>query len=101
MEELIKHVERLVGVELASAQAKHGQAYASPHEGYGVLAEEIMEAEWELNKVHHRTKDLLKAIRVEDPAQTEEHLRRVCEAATRGAGELIQVAAVARKMMES
>jgi hypothetical protein len=96
MEELILHVEKLVNAECARAQEKHGRGYASDHEAWAVMGEEIMEAEMEFEMV----KDLHSDMQVNIWQHNKLSLTDILMEATRCACEMIQVAAVARKMME-
>lgn len=99
MNELIAAVTALVGEETQRAKENHGEKYASLHEGYGVLAEEILEAGEELQMIEAYKQAVLSAIHL-DNDQIGAWLREVERAAINAACECIQVAAVARKMRE-
>lgn len=96
MDHLMAPLEDLVAEELKRAKAEWGERYASLHEGYGVLAEEVMEAEDEMKSVCMRREILLRQIHSESPIRSELSLMRM--EALRCAAECIQVAAVCEKM---
>lgn len=99
MNELIAAVTTLVCEETQRAKENHGEKYASLHEGYGVLAEEVWEAGKELQMIEAYKQAVLSAIHL-DNDQIGAWLREVERAAINAACECIQVAAVARKMRE-
>ena len=100
MEDLMRAVLALVGEELERARAKHGERFRSTHEGYGAIAEEIWEAVEEAKKVEGYRTCLIDAVHEENKAKLAITLCGLEDRAVKQACECIQVAAVARKMME-
>lgn len=92
-------VQAAAADELKRARDDHGYAYASPHEAYGVLSEEVYEAEAEMQTVTAFTRDLVWYIHSNDRDRLIDALGEIEESARRGACELIQVAAVCRKAL--
>lgn len=94
-------VQATVMTELADAKHTHGEKYASAHEGYGVLMEELHETTKEL----HDLRDLIHGPLIED-IHDHEGWATICDlecieqTAQHLACEAIQVAAVARKFSE-
>ena len=84
-------LRKLAGAEKTRAQKQHGEAYASMHEGVGVLAEEVQEAGDRVTaletliRVHRRGED------------TGDGLREIYRYALLTAAECVQVAAVCLK----
>lgn len=101
MKELIKEMRVVVDGEVARAMDRYGRHYASNHEGYGVLAEEIWEAEKEVRDFRLAQTLILKAIHENDTSTLNRALESIHQEALRAACECAQVAAVAIKMMES
>lgn len=95
-------VEAAVCTELIDAKRTHGNHYASPHEGYGVLMEELHEAANELRELN----SVINGQLLEDLHENDMHAM-ICDLATVDqlakhlACEAIQVAAVARKFSET
>jgi len=95
-------VQAAVMTELADAKRVHGERYASPHEGYGVLMEELHEAAVELRDLD----SLIREQTVEDLHEND-LAGMICDLADVDllarhlAGGAIQVAAVARKYSET
>lgn len=93
-------IQALVGEELAAANALHGP-FASAHEGYAVILEEVQEAEDELEAAKLSLDCLWNAIRKDKAADVQRSCAKPIEkVALRLAGEAVQVAAMARKFME-
>lgn len=91
-------VEQCVATELQYAQRDNGQTFHSPHEGFGVLYEEMYEAKTEAEKADRLMKMMLQCIHRNNAYginNTAELLERY---ATNAACEYIQVAAMAKKM---
>ena len=101
MIDLIREVRTTVDAEMARAQDVHGLHYASAHEGYGVLAEEMYEAETETIHLGAIKNWLMNALHADDPDQMVDVLDELAEHATLAACEYIQVAAVAQKMIDT
>lgn len=101
MKKLLYGVRRLLNQELAIARHDNGHFFNSPHEGYGVILEELDEAQEENYKLVRATERLLGAIRRNNRREIETGCFRIEDHATRAACELIQTAAMARKMRES
>lgn len=101
MTRLLETVRGLVDYELADARSIHGEYFHSPHEGYGVLAEELYETNAETEDVCWKEKMLLRALHKDNLPLLVHTLEAMQESATRAACEYIQVAAMAKKMRES
>jgi hypothetical protein len=98
IEPVINALEPLVNAELARARAEYGATFASMHEGFGVLAEEVQEAEEALHMVDVYKDVLLHMIRIGAPV---DKIALEVEAyALEAAAELVQVAAMCRKMSD-
>lgn len=97
MEELLKSVSFLVKEELDRANRKHGNL-ASAHEGYAVILEEKEEAEEAMRMLNVWLADIWNGVKKDDM----ESVMRISSAAESSAmlaaGELIQTAAMARKI---
>lgn len=95
-------VEAAVNAELIDAKHAYGDHYASPHEGYGVLMEELHEATVELRDLDSAvTEQLIEDVHEDDLGGMVCTLADVELTARRLACEAIQVADVARKMSET
>ena len=102
--ELHKSVAALAVEELSRARSIHGEYFTTVHDGYGVLAEEIQEAQDDLNEIAHIRERLLRNIRYNNDrlgAAGCIDLEEIQGNAINAACELIQVAAMATKMLES
>lgn len=97
MEKLICGVENLIQQELELARKDHGEKFASPHEAYGVIAEELQEAEEEYRMVHEYRQTMLNALRFDSPSLMDDACINLRRTALLAACELIQVAAMAEK----
>lgn len=95
-------VEAAVKTELIDAKRVYGDYYASLHEGYGVLMEELHEATVELRDLDSAiTEQLIEDVHANDLEGIVCTLADVELTARHLACEAIQVAAVARKMSET
>lgn len=99
-------LETIVGAavmtELTDAKRTHGEKYASAHEGYGVLAEELHEAAAELRDLDSLIREqLMNDLHDNDLSGMICDLADVDLLARHLACEAIQVAAVARKYSET
>lgn len=101
MQALVTEMRGVVDHEVARAMERYGKGYASDHEGYGVMAEEIWEAEKELRDVRKAQNLLLQAIHAGDEEALRNMLEFLQESAILAACECAQVAAVASKMRGS
>ena len=99
MDEIMCDVERAVHYEETRIQQLHGEKYHSPHEAYGVLKEELLEADIELEHMSATEDGLLRAIHRNDTDTIKLAYDGIANRAVRAACELIQVAAVCRKAM--
>ena len=89
LDHMMEPLEILAMQECERAKAEHGHRYASEHEGYGVLAEE-------LERIRELMGDLLRQIRYGSPMGVV--LGEIRRHALQGAAECVQVAAVCDKM---
>ncbi len=95
-------VEAAVKAELIDAKRTHGENFASAHEGYGVLMEELHEALAELRDLDSLIREqLMEDLHDNDLAGMICDLADVDLFARKAACECIQVAAVARKYTET
>lgn len=101
MMELIMEMRGVVDHEVSRAMAIHGRGYASLHEGYGVLSEEVYEAEKEVRDFRRIQSWLLRSIHEDDFEALRDALEFMQETATLAACECAQVAAVATKMLDN
>lgn len=86
--------------ELQYAQRTHGEYFANFADGHLALSEEVQEAMEDWMCVQAACECLMRAYRQEGGMDTDV-LLRIERKALHGACELIQVATVARKMIES
>lgn len=93
---LLEPLAVLAAEECSRAREEYGEKYSSPHEGYGVLCEEVQEAADEIKAVRMDLDYLLRAIRFGEPMDA--LLAEIRVEALHGAAELLQVAAVCEKM---
>lgn len=95
-------IEAAVTTELIDAKRTHGEHYASAHEGYGVLMEELHEATVELRDLDSLIQEqLIEDLHDNDPSGIIASLADVELYARKLACEAVQVAAVARKFSET
>ena len=98
---LICAMDAMADREYARAGAIHGKEFASSSEGFGVIAEEVQEAHECMEMVGAVMHQLLKAIRSEDAKAIRDVSVYIRENALSGAAELIQVAAMCKKMVHT
>jgi hypothetical protein len=91
-------VIKLVSKELKSANEKF-PLFSSPHEGYAVIKEEVEEAQDNMSWCIEKLGCIWEDIKHNDNAEIESNWLK--EFAIDGACELIQVAAMAQKFMDS
>lgn len=99
MTNLIRGVEALIQQELAYARKDHGDTFHSPHEAFGVIAEELHEASEMYQMVGEHNVTMLNALRFDSPSLMDDACTNLRRAALLTACELIQVAAMAEKAM--
>lgn len=91
-------IEELVAEELESANKKY-PLFHSPHEAYAVLAEEVEEVEYDIEKVKQRLRYMWLAVKNDD--NIENHATMLYAYAVNAIGELIQCAAMCDKIKQS
>lgn len=96
--ELIRDIEVLAGIELVYANQKF-PIFASPHEGYAVLKEEVEETLDEAKMIQRIMDDLWDSIKGNDC--TKLYIGNIQGCALRCAAEAIQVAAMCKKYRDS
>lgn len=101
MTRLLEMVRGLVADELAESRKNFDEYFHSPHEGYGVLYEELYEAKTENEQVDKRMNNLLRCIHEDNVKGIINNAGALEVYATNAACEYIQVAAMARKTRES
>ena len=101
--QLDKTILTAVNTELLLAGKDHGKYFNTPHEGYGVLMEEIWEAGLHARTIDALADNLLMLLHsVEScPDAYCSQLGKIKDQAMRGAAELIQVAAMCEKGLRS
>lgn len=90
--------------ELERAKARYGESFNSPHEAYGVMAEELSEAAVDGNRVIELFGNLydsgmIERLHNDDLDGQAELYKSIEEYAEMAATEFIQIAAVARKAL--
>lgn len=90
----------LVEEELAAAMEEH-PLFASAHEGYAVLLEEVEEAESDMRAVRNELSTLWYGVKSDNPGVASFQASLVKGAAISLAAEAIQVAAMAQKLLDS
>lgn len=101
MIELIKKIIPLVDEEHRRANEEHDSRFNSPNEALGVILEEIEEACDEAVKVGKLFDEYKKAVYSDDTEEQDSLAVDIYSASIRAAAEFIQVAAMARKSIES
>lgn len=101
MDKLRKEIREATGKEYVRACSEWGDTFASLHEGYGVIAEEVQEACEEQERVMTTLGDLLHKIRTGSPNDIENVCERIERYARLMACESVQVAAMARKIVHT
>lgn len=92
--------ELLIQAELADIIEEHG-LFASQHEGYSVIREEIREARCEYKSAKRKLKDLEDAIWMGSTSMSVDVANRIDKAATNLMVEAMQIAATARKFQKT
>ena len=101
MTTIVHPINLLVSDEYDRAAKLHGAVFASPHEGYGVLAEEVQEAGDEADLIDAVMRQLLLAIREEKPSSIVDLAECIRDKAVSAAAERVQVAAMCEKMVRT
>lgn len=89
-------IGELIQAELDRANEKFPQ-FASSHEGYAILLEEIEEAENEMNSIKSWLEELWEEIKLNDLEHQKIHIEDIQDRAKNAIEELIQVAAMCEK----
>ena len=100
MQHLTNAITNLVLLEDTNAKEVHGATYASHNEAFGVLAEEVQEADDDLGDVKRYMEHLLRYVRCDDVSGMRDALNAIQRTAVNAAAEAIQVAAVCEKWMD-
>lgn len=98
---IVQPINLLVSDEYDRAASIHGEVFASSHEGYGVIAEEVQETQEELEYVEKYMSGLLTAIRGTDKQNVIDWADSVRDVAVNAAAEAIQVAAMCEKLVKT
>lgn len=96
IEPIVEALKPLVADELERANKLHPQ-FHSPHEGWAVIREEIVEAEAEMGMVGDHEEALEDAIHRDDYVDANMQVAFIRDCAIRLAAEAIQVAAMCDK----
>ena len=99
MKELLAGLEIMAAQEKKRAEKENGATFHSPHEAYGVIAEELMEAKSEVTCLDVAGNSLLKVIHRNDPKLYRCTLQQLRNAAMNAAAELVQVVAMCDKAL--
>lgn len=100
MQHLTNVINNLSLLEATNAKQKHGATYASHHEAYGVLAEEVQEAGEEHKSIKQHMEQLLRFVRTDYTEGIADCLKVLKQDAIRAAAESVQVAAVCSKWLD-
>ena len=100
MNRITDETKRLADEELAWAVKKHGY-FHSLHEGFGVLKEEESEALDEVDYMRHRIYRFWEGVTRDDTEEALKQAKHIAWIALLASAELIQVSAVAQKIIES
>lgn len=100
MDKILEKMEAAEEAEYEKILAKWG-VFHSAHEGYSVLLEEVEEAQEEMESLGADMKSFWRMIREDNDTEAVNIADMMYQDAIRGAAELIQVAAVCKKFMES
>ena len=100
MKELLNEVEQAVENELARANKQH-PLFNSLHEEYGILAEEIAEAKEAFEETERMFDRFFMCMRKDDYSSANDYLTYIKKNAIDCAAEMVQVAAMAQKAIDS
>lgn len=98
---IVHPINLLVSDEYDRAAKIHGAVFASSHEGYGVIAEEVQEAGDDVELIESVMYQLLNAIRQENKQAIRDYADYIRDKAVNGAAELVQVAAMCTKLVRT
>lgn len=101
MTTIVHPINLLVSDEYDRAAKLHGAVFASPHEGFGVIAEELQEVGDELEIAEGNLSTMLAFIRDEDKQMIADVADCLRDRAVNCAAECIQVAAMCEKMVKT
>lgn len=101
LDAILTAVSKEVDEELVRAREFHNPVFASNHEAYAVIKEELEEAECEHAHFKTLVSEFWTAVKCDDDALSQELLLEMWQIAERAAAEWIQVAAMCRKAMAS
>lgn len=96
MEEIIKSLDALAENEFLEKLKERGK-FVDSHQAYGVIKEEIEEAEDELEYINGELDYLWAAVKHDDTEQVVAHAKHIEDSALLLAAEAIQVAAMGKK----
>ena len=99
LDHVVKDINAAKYAELRRIKQDHGETYASVHEAYGVLAEEMHEADLEYVCAKACFTDLIDSIHQGRKNMIDSDLEAIEGYAIKAACELVQVAAVCRKAL--
>lgn len=100
MKELLNEVEQAVENELARANKQH-PLFNSLHQSYGILAEEIAEAKEAFEETEIMFDKFFMCMRKDDYSSVNDYLAYIKKNAIDCAAEMVQVAAMAQKAIDS
>jgi Cys-tRNA synthase (O-phospho-L-seryl-tRNA:Cys-tRNA synthase) len=98
MKKLLEEVEKLSVEELTRANENFPQ-FASAHEGFAVILEEVQEHQEDNHKMIELLDSVFGHIRTNDIQHTNEFIKRLKESALHAAAGAIQVAAMCQKFI--
>lgn len=99
MTTIVHPLNLIVSDEKDRAAKLYGPLFASAHEGYGVIAEEIMEASKEAERLQKRLYCLLLGIQLDNNQAIIDAADSIRDVAVNVAAELVQVAAMCEKLV--
>lgn len=100
MKELLNEVEQAVENELARANKQHS-LFNSLHQSYGILAEEIAEAKEAFEETERMFDRFFMCMRKDDYSSANDYLAYIKKNAIDCAAEMVQIAAMAQKAIDS
>lgn len=101
MTTIVQPINLLVSDELDRASKLHGAVFASAHEGFGVIAEELQEVGDELEIAEGNLATMLAFIREGDSQRIADVADCLRDRAVNAAAELVQVAAMCEKLVRT
>lgn len=102
IEPILNELHPIVKNELIRAKQKHGDIYIDNNHGYGVLAEELVEAKDEMTKIEVSFEFLLNDIIYDQYTENiRSRIEKIRGTALRAAAECVQIAAVCEKWLAS